>query len=67
MGKNTPEQENKEKMQRWADHSVKVAQYIFDTEEKSYVEFIQDGGDPMNHVFYSAAVVLGREEELLFY
>lgn len=62
-----PEQENREKMQRWADHSIKVAQYIFDTEENSYIEYIREGGNPMCHVFYSAAIVLGRENELLFY
>lgn len=42
-----------------------ISQFI---DNDVYIEIIRrDGGDPFNHVFYHAAIVLDRESELLFY
>lgn len=41
------------------------ARYVFDSdcEQTSYQEYIQDGNDPRDHILYSAAVVLGYEDD----
>jgi hypothetical protein len=40
---------------------------IFNNEEEqeNYVEFIKGGGKPCKHRYYYAALVLGREEEII--
>lgn len=42
-----------------------VAQYIFDSdcERDSYQEYIEDGNDPRDHVYYRAAMILGHEDD----
>lgn len=47
------------------DASIECARYIFDsqTEQESYLEYIQDGNDPREHILYLAAVVLDETED----
>lgn len=39
--------------------------YVFESESEqiSYEEYIQSGGDPRDHIIYHAAVVLGKQSE----
>lgn len=48
-----------------ASSAVECARYIFDSdcEQTSYVEYIQEGNDPREHILYDAAKVLGLTEE----
>jgi len=41
------------------------ATYVFESESEqiSYEEYIQSGGDPRDHIIYHAAVVLGKQSE----
>lgn len=45
--------------------AMECARYIFDsqTEQESYLEYIQDGNDPREHILYSAALILGETED----
>lgn len=42
------------------------ASHIFDSvkEEESYRDHVRQGKNPMEHVFYHAALVLGKDDEL---
>lgn len=48
-----------------ASSAVECARYIFDSdcEQTSYVEYIQEGNDPREHILYHAALVLGLTED----
>ena len=48
-----------------SDHAKVIAQYILDSdaERDNYEEYIAEGQDPRDHVYYSAAVVLGCTDE----
>ena len=41
------------------------ATYVFESESEqiSYEEYIQSGGDPRDHIIYHAAIVLGKQSE----
>lgn len=41
------------------------ATYVFESESEqiSYEEYIQSGGDPRDHILYHAAIVLGKQSE----
>lgn len=41
------------------------ARYIIDsqTEQESYMEFLQDGNDPRDHILYHAAFILGKTKD----
>lgn len=45
--------------------AMECARYIFDSqsEQESYLEFIQDGNDPREHILYCAALVLNETED----
>jgi hypothetical protein len=45
--------------------STECARYIFDSdcEQISYQEFIQEGNNPVDHILYHAALVLGQSNE----
>lgn len=47
------------------DASIECARYIFDsqTEQESYLEYIQDGNDPREHILYLAAMVLDETDD----
>lgn len=47
--------------QEQVDSAIKIAQSIIDSDSEcdSYAEFIQNGGEPSNHVWYHAMIVLG--------
>ena len=44
---------------------MECARYILDSqsEQESYMEFIQDGNDPRDHILYHASIVLGKADE----
>lgn len=48
-----------------ASSAVECARYIFDSQsdQESYMEFIQGGNDPREHILYHAALVLGLTED----
>lgn len=41
------------------------ATYVFESESEqiSYEEYIQSGGDPRDHIIYHASIVLGKTQE----
>lgn len=41
------------------------ATYVFESESEqiSYEEYIQSGGDPRDHIIYHASIVLGKIQE----
>jgi hypothetical protein len=46
--------------------AMECARYIFDSdcEQASYQNYVEEGNDPRDHIFYCAAVVLGETEDL---
>lgn len=42
-----------------------VAQYVFDSEceRDSYEEYIENGNDPRDHIYYMAGMILGHEHD----
>jgi hypothetical protein len=57
----------KKDMSSWCCDVYNLANMIFNNEEEqeNYVEFIKGGGKPCKHRYYYAALVLGREEEII--
>ena len=47
------------------NHAQKLAQYVWDCDstKESYHEYVIDGNNPVDHVLYSAAVILGCGRE----
>lgn len=54
-----------QRMKMMNDHAIIIAQYILDSdcERDSYQEYIEEGNDPREHVYYSASVVMGCASE----
>jgi hypothetical protein len=47
------------------EFAKEVAKYILDgdAERDNYEEFIEEGNDPREHVYYKASVVIGNDDE----